>query len=289
MSLNVGSNSIGSIYYGNDEIVEVYKGSELVWASYSDAPQYIFRNIDENGKLLPPDGHISSGDTLEKLGKYALAFGFYKGTNLGGAISIPNMEFINSDNCMVYCFQMSDIESLSFPSLEVISGNYSLAYCCSSCTNLESVSFPKLTTVSGENALVNCFGNCQNLESISFPNLEIINGKSAFENTFYSCINLKYVNFPKLLDLSGINVMYYAFRGCTRLTDVYFNSLTTSSFGSSYTNQFSNLLSSTGSSFTHTLHFPSNLESTISKLSGYPNFGGTNGYVVLVFDLPATN
>lgn len=36
-----------------------------------------------------------------------------------------------------------------------------------------------------------------------------------------------------------------------------------------------------------TVHFPSNLESTIQGLAGYPNFGGTN--TTLLFDLPATS
>ena len=49
------------------------------------------------------------------------------------------------------------------------------------------------------------------------------------------------------------------------------------------------MLSNTGNLTTHTIHFPSNLESTIQGLTGYPNFGGTSGYVVLIFDLPATS
>lgn len=36
-----------------------------------------------------------------------------------------------------------------------------------------------------------------------------------------------------------------------------------------------------------TVHFPSNLQTIISGLTGYPNFGGTN--TVLAFDLPATS
>ena len=39
---------------------------------------------------------------------------------------------------------------------------------------------------------------------------------------------------------------------------------------------------------TVTIHFPSNLQSTISQLDGYPLFGGESGYIVLAFDLPAT-
>jgi hypothetical protein len=49
------------------------------------------------------------------------------------------------------------------------------------------------------------------------------------------------------------------------------------------------MMQGTGSTVTHTIHFPSNLESTIQTLTGYPLFGGTSGKVVLAFDLPATS
>lgn len=69
----------------------------------------------------------------------------------------------------------------------------------------------------------------------------------------------------------------------TGITDLYFNSLTSSSFGS-YTNQFSNMLSGvTGC----TVHFPSNLQSVIGSWADVTNgFGGTN--TIVLFDLPAT-
>jgi hypothetical protein len=37
------------------------------------------------------------------------------------------------------------------------------------------------------------------------------------------------------------------------------------------------------------VHFPSNLSSTISGLTGYPLFGGASGKVTLLFDLAATS
>jgi hypothetical protein len=86
----------------------------------------------------------------------------------------------------------------------------------------------------------------------------------------------------------GSSGLYNTFSGCTGLTDVYFNALKTTSFSSS-TNPFSGMLSNTGKTKTHKLHFPSNLQSTIAGLSGYPTFGGSSGYVTLAFDLPATS
>lgn len=74
-----------------------------------------------------------------------------------------------------------------------------------------------------------------------------------------------------------------AFKG-TAVSSLSFPALTTSS---SINLQYA--MSDTGTDIVRTLHFPSNLESTISTLDGYPLFGGTSGYVVLAFDLPATS
>ena len=131
-----------------------------------------------------------------------------------------------------------------------------------SCTGLTSISFPKLTTVSGSTGSSYILRECSNLEKVYFPKLTTVTGNGAFLGAFFRC---------------------------TALTDIYFNSLKTSSFGSSIVNQFNSMMSGTGTSVVHTLHFPSNLQSTISGLTSYPNFGGTSGYVTLAFDLPATS
>ena len=123
------------------------------------------------------------------------------------------------------------------------------------------------------------------VKSASFPSLTTISGSNACGYMLQYCTALISVSFPALTTIS--NACYYMLQSCTALTDVYFPALTTTSFGS-YTNQFYNMMSKTGTNVTHTLHFPSNLESKIQRLQGYPTFGGTSGYVVCAFDLPAT-
>lgn len=130
------------------------------------------------------------------------------------------------------------------------------------------------------------FYYCSGLTGLDLSSLTSI-GDYGIYGAFAFCSGLTSVNLSSLTTI-GRSGLYYAFRSCSGLTDVYFNSLTTTSFGS-YTNQFQNMLSGTGTSVAHTLHFPSNLESTISGLTGYPTFGGTSGYVVCAFDLPATS
>ena len=63
------------------------------------------------------------------------------------------------------------------------------------------------------------------------------------------------------------------------LTNLYFPAVTTSS-------TFSITRMLTGVS-NCTVHFPSNLQTTISGTTGYPTYNGTN--TTIAFDLPATS
>ena len=126
------------------------------------------------------------------------------------------------------------------------------------------------------------FQSCTSLTSVSFPSLTTISGSSACYYMLQSCIALTSVSFPSLTTISGNFGCAYMLQNCTALTDVYFPALTTTSFGSRV-NQFNGMMGITGTNVTHTLHFPSNLESKIQGLEGYPTFGGTSGYVVLCY------
>lgn len=178
------------------------------------------------------------------------------------------------------------LTTLDLSSLTTISATYAFRNTFYGCTSLTSVDLSSLTSVSS-NGLYSTFSNCTRLTSVTLPALTTVTGSDAFYDTFYNCTGLTKVYFSSLSSILGRG-FYYAFRGCTGLTDVYFNSLTTSGFGT-YNTQFRDMLYSTGSTTTHTLHFPSNLETTIQGLTGYPTFGGNSGYVVLSFDLPATS
>lgn len=125
------------------------------------------------------------------------------------------------------------------------------------------------------------------IDEIDLSSIKSISGGQAFAYSFQS-LNAVTTATIGANSITGSGVFYYSFRNCTAITDIYFSSLKTASFGTAYKNQFQDMMSGTGSTKTHTLHFPSNLESTISTLTGYPLFGGTSGYVVLAFDLPVT-
>lgn len=137
-------------------------------------------------------------------------------------------------------------------------------------------------------ALFSAFYGCTGIVSVNMDALETCNTTSAMQSCFILCSNLVTASFASLRQIYGANALNTAFAYCTKIENIYFNALTTSSF-STTKSQFSQMMQGTGSTVTHTIHFPSNLESTIQTLTGYPLFGGTSGKVVLSFDLPATS
>ena len=185
-------------------------------------------------------------------------------------------------------FHCTSLTSIDLSSLTTLSNTGSFYSACESCISLTSIDLSSLTTVSGSNCFDNAFRDCPRLTSVNLSSLATVSGNRCFNNAFRNCTSLTSVNLSSLTTVSGNSCFDNAFYGCTALTDIYFRALTTSSFGS-YVNQFNNIMQSTGTNVTHTLHFPSNMESTIQGLTGYPLFGGTSGYVVLSFDLPATS
>lgn len=267
-------------------------------------------------RLAGPAGPVSFPDLETVAGQYSMAFSFYQNTGVSMA-SFPSLTSVTGQYSMQSCFSgCNNLTGFSMPELVAVSGNNSMTGMFGSCQSLTSVSFPKLTTISGTSALSSMFGSCSNLENVSFPLLTTVlqsglssifqsctklatmefpelteaSGNSALSGCFGYCPNIETVRFTKLNDVSGASTFSSCFTNCVKLTDVYFNGLKTTSFGSNI-NQFSGMFNtSTGSiSSSVNVHFPSNLSSTISGLTGYPNFGGTSGRIHLLFDLPATS
>lgn len=221
---------------------------------YSELPSYQVSNGVASRRSGALTGHEFDGIT--SVGDYGLYSSFYDCEGLTGSVIFSNV---------------TDI------------GMYGLSQTFRSCTGISSASFPLLKTVD-TSGLYHAFSYDSSITSVDFSSLEEIES-NGFSNTFRSCTGLTIVRFPALKYLyQGFVDTFY---GCTALTDVYFNALTTNSLGS--VNEFANMLRSTGTSVTHTLHFPSNMTTVIQSLPNYPLFGGTSGYVTLAFDLPATD
>ena len=256
MGIDVGSNSIAEIYYGNNAISEVYYGNDLVWSANVPDVNYIFRDIDSNGKLTVATGNLDSADDIKKLKTRGLSYAFYNSSGLTGSVVFNNLTIINK----AYVF-------------------YRTFYQCS---NITSVSFPNLQEISGGSGLYSCFENCAGITSVSFPKLETLSQNYAMGRAFYGCRSLTTVSFPKLSTIL-FESLYETFRLCTNLTSLSFPALHSGSFGSTK-QQFRTILENVSGC---TVHFPTNLQVVIGSWNDIINgCGGTN--TTILFDLPAT-
>lgn len=216
--------------------------------------------------------------------------GVYQQPTTNFTFSLPNDVTDVGSNALQYAFSgCTGLTSVDLSSLTTVSGSYGLASAFRYSTSLTSVDLSSLTTVSGGYGLTGALQSCTGLTTIDLSALTTVSERSGLQSAFQDCTGLTTIDLPALTTVSGDRCLQSAFKGCTGLTDIYFRALTDSSFGSRYVNQFQNMLSNTGTTITHTLHFPSNMQSTISGLDGYPLFGGTDGYVVCLFDLPSTD
>lgn len=135
----------------------------------------------------------------------------------------------------------------------------------------------------GDNVFFQYFLNEDIGGNVIFLDLEQITGSYAFYMMFAGT-NIESISFNKLNKISGGSPFYNFVSG--DITDIYFPSLKSDSFASGYGHfAFYDMLEWVGVQIT--IHFPSNLQSTIAELYGYPNFGGN--YTTLAFDLPATS
>lgn len=273
-----------------------------VTGSYEGGSKYgcsinnILGDVDANGVLQ--DSNISTNlvfSNVVDINNSVLEYRFSSNQNIQ-SVSFPDLTTLSHSSSLSHAFDgCKSITTASFPSLTTISGHSVLQYAFYNCSSLTSISFSALVAI--ENSSTGTNNNaCQymisgsGVTSISFPSLVRMTGASPALSLCRGCSSLVEARFPVLTELSNSsNSFGSGFRSCTALTDIYFNSLTTTSFGSNNKNPFSSMMTSTGNKVTHTIHFPSNLESTISGLTGYPLFGGTSGYVVCAFDLPATS
>lgn len=122
--------------------------------------------------------------------------------------------------------------------------------------------------------------------NVSFPDLETISGQYCFYSFCNGQTSITTVSFPKLTGASGSNCFNYAFQGCTSLTNLYFNSLVSANASTTCTAFSSYMLSGVSNC---TVHFPSNLQSTIGNNSFVKSkFGGSRNTSV-VFDLDPTS
>ena len=215
---------------------------------------------------------------------------FINCTTLTTVPTFANVESIGKNGCQS-CFQNCTALTTA-PTFASLTTVYSqgLSSCFNDCPNLTTApTFASLTTLPDGQEFYSCFQKCSRLTTApTFASLTRASS-SSFKSCFAYCSGLTTAPTFASLTRIGSSCFEECFYGCTLLPSISFPALTTTSFQVS--NVFNNMFnSSTASrSGTCTIHFPSNLESTIQGLTGYPLFGGTSGRIVLAFDLPATS
>ena len=213
-------------------------------------------------------------------------------------------------------FSNSGIQYLDFPSMTSIT-NYSCVNMCRNCHNLMTVNFPSLVNATGDQnsfdsafkdsgvvsvnfgSLVDCntsgnifssaWQNCPNLTSVNLSSLVAANYRQVFMNAFRDCPSLTTMNFNSLNVVGAPNAFGNAFTNDSAIEHIYFNAFTNGTIATGQASIFTNMLYNTGTSVTHTVHFPNNIENAVMNTTGYPLFGGTSSYVTLAFDLPSTD
>ena len=235
-------------------MAKLYLGTREVTPSIyklsNEIPSYAITNGSINKNSAVLDGTEFSNVTAIMSWDY----GFYK-CYLSGILNLPGV-FTIAENSMAHCFDGNRISSFDLSNLFMVEQK-GLSYAFANGSNLTNVTFPLLSNIL-EYGLEHIFDGCSNLTTVTCEDLFGIVDEGALEG---------------------------AFRRCTSLANIYFYNLA----NDISLDAFVNMMTSTGYNITHTLHFPSNMESTIQGLTGYPNFGGTSGYVVLAYDLPATS
>lgn len=116
------------------------------------------------------------------------------------------------------------IDSLSFPMLEKISGDYACKYAVYVSSGINSVTFPALQEITGEEACMFMF-NYSGIKNVSFPLLEHVLGESACNSMFEECKSLENCSFDSMVEIGGSYSCRSMFSMCEKLTNTGFSKL----------------------------------------------------------------
>lgn len=217
----------------------------------------IQKTIDANGVLQNASSVIDLSGVVD-LGTYSLYYTYTR-----------NNSIINAD--------------IKFPNK--VTGNYACSNMFTASTSLTTFTCDSVYVINGQNSLELLCSSCSSLVSFDLSCLVVAYGYQCCKEICRDTNALQNVNLPSLKSLASYQTFYRAFYG-SGITSLSFPSITTTSFGTTQTNQFAQMCRNINGI---TLHFPSNVQSVIEGLEGYSAtapFGATSGTVL--FDLPKT-
>ena len=271
--------------------------------------------IDANGSLVKGASFIDlSGVT--KIGSYALYSEYYNcvsisgsvdlshitdvsshgldstfyGSNVTGSIYLNATNGVNANGCSSTFRSCTGITSVQIGGKFFYSAAVQRMF--QDCTGITSVTFLPNTEIGGGAGATSVaqfmFSGCTEITTLDVGGITKIYGASSqsaalTRNMFSGCTGITSATFTNLTYIDSYG-LYYMFSSCTNLATLSFPAVTSSSFVS--TNCLNNMLYGVSNC---TLHFPSNVQTTVENLTGYSTtapFGATAGTVL--FDLPAT-
>lgn len=285
-----------------------------VEGNMTPAPTYYVEKTKDANGVAQNGSYLMDLSTFTDVGNYIFYNLYYSNTNISGTINFSSLTSVSQNSACYGMFSnCTGITSVNLSALTTVSGQSACYGMFESCTGLTSVNISSLSNITSYRACANMFSRCTGLTSIDLSSLTTISGQNGCDSMFSNCTNLANVNISGLTQISGgannaCSYMFFkckitnitfnllntitansalkqAFINCSNLTSISFPALTSTSFGSSYTNQFNNMLQGvTGC----TVRFPSNLQTVIGSWADVTaGFGGTN--TTVLFDLTATS
>lgn len=260
--------------------------NSIIKGGGSAPAHYIEKAVDANGRLLNGTTVINLTGVTD-IADYALYEAYYSNRNVSGGIDLSSLiEMSGVSACQSMFYTSLSITSVDLKNLVKISGNQAGQNMFAGCTGITSVDLSSLTFVTGNSGANGMLRECTKLTTLDLGKLAVVTGLNSCTNFNFASNHLTSVDLSSLYEVTGNSCFTNFLRNCTAMSEISFPAITTTSFGTSYINQFQNFCSGiTGI----TMHFPSNVQSVIEGLTGYSStapFGATSGAVL--FDLPAT-
>lgn len=247
-------------------------------------------NINSSGVLQPPT--LTSGNIVfsgvKDVAQYGLyyrfAYGMYQSSG-NFSVSFPDLINLTKGASCGYCFyNCPRLSYFSAPLLKTISGSSACSYMFYSCSQMTGFDLSSLEEISNTQGAAYMFYGCNNasFKNITLPSLKTISGESALSHCFDYAWRMETITFPQLTTISGASAFSGCFHGDQYLSSISFPSVSTiesTAFATMFNSSTAHRITSCK------VHFPSNMQTVVSGLSGYPLFGGSSGKIVLAFDL----